>query len=421
MSHISMSDAELAPRTGSGDEEDGDAGTGRPRRKGLVRSAVILLALLAAGAFIAWRDIRPAAPAPMVAPPPEVTVSTPLQQDVADSTSFLGQFSAVDTVELRAQVGGTLMAIGFTDGQIVHKGQLLFTIDPRPYEIKLAQAAAQLETSQAKSVLATAELWRAQQLKNTSFGTAESVDQRAADERAAGAAIAAAQAGLADAKLDLEFSRITAPFTGRIGAHLVSVGNLVSGSRGGTSPTTPLATIVSLDPIYLDFDMSEADYLAYQKARADAGTQTNDVAISLDGDGHFDRRGTLDFIDNALDRSSGTIHARATVPNPDLAITPGQFARLRLTVGKPTPALLVPAAAVVPDQSREMVMTVAPDGTVKPKLVVTGALHRGLRVIRDGLSPTDRVVIDGVVRARPGDKVTPVSGSIAPGPSDAAG
>jgi membrane fusion protein, multidrug efflux system len=211
-----------------------------------------------------------------------------------------------------------------------------------------------------------------------------------------------------------------APFTGRMGAHLVSVGSLVSGSRGGTANTTLLATIVSLDPIHLDFDMSEADYLAYQRVRRGV-SQQNDVAISLDGDGHFDRHGTLDFLDNALDRSSGTIHARATVANPDLAITPGQFARLRVATGEPALSLLVPAAAIVPDQSRQMVMTVAEDGTVVPKVVEAGELHDGLRVIHGGIAPTDLVIIDGLVRARPGAKVTPVTGRIASVPDRDAG
>ena len=202
-----------------------------------------------------------------------------------------------------------------------------------------------------------------------------------------------------DAQLDLEFSHVKAPFTGRIGAHLVSVGSLVSGSRGGTGASTLLATIVSLDPIHLDFDMSEADYLAYQRAH-EGGAPQDDVAISLDGDGHFDRHGTLDFIDNAVNRSSGTIHARATVANPDLAITPGQFARLRVPTGGPAPALLVPAAAVVPDQSREVVMTVAADGTVIPKPVEIGGLHR--RAARDPQRPgADRHGRHRRARARP--------------------
>ena len=349
-------------------------------------------------------------------PPPQVTVSLPLQRTVQTSRRFLGQFSAVDSVELRAQVGGILTAIAFQDGQIVHKGDLLFTIDPRPFQIRLDQGVAQLQTAQAKETLAEAELWRAQQLKRTEFGTAETVDQRAADQRSEQAAIDTAKAAIMDARLDLEFSRITAPFTGRIGAHLVSAGSLVSGSRGGTSPTTLLATIVSLDPIYLDFDMSESDYLAWQQANGGA-TPHADVAISLDGDGHYDRHGTLDFIDNVVNRSSGTIHARATVPNPDFTITPGQFARLRIALGHAATVLLVPASAVVPDQSQHLVMTVAADGTVVPKVVEIGDLYHGLRVIRGGLAITDRVVIDGVVHVRPGAKVTPVNGVIKPDPA----
>lgn len=261
--------------------------------------------------------------------------------------------------------------------------------------------------------MSEAELWRAQQLKRTDFGTAETVDERAADQRSEQAAIETAKAAIKDARLDLEFSRVSAPFTGRIGAHLVSVGSLVSGSRGGTSPTTLLATIVSLDPIYLDFDMSESDYLAWQQANH-AAVPHADVAISLDGDGHFNRHGTLDFIDNVVNRSSGTIHARATVPNPDLTITPGQFARLRVSLGDPARVLLVPAAAVVPDQSRHLVMTVTADGTVVPKVVETGDVYHGLRVIRSGLTANDRVVIDGLVRTRPGIRVAPVNGAIMP-------
>jgi len=387
--------------------------TPRTRRWRMVLAAVLLAALAAIAGEHTWRGTdSPAAPPPA---PPQVTVSAPMRETVASTTGFLGQFSAVDAVELRAQVGGTLTVIAFQDGQIVRRGDPLFVIDPRPFQIKRDQAVAQLQSAEGRQALTDVELWRAQQLRRSEYGTAENVDQRAADQRSARAAIDAAKAAIRDAQLDLEFSQIKAPFTGRIGAHLVSLGSLVSGSRGGTSATTLLATIVSLDPIHLDFDMSEADYLAYQQAHHGAGPNA-DVVISLGGNGHFDRHGTLDFIDNAVDRSSGTIHARATVANPDLAITPGQFARLRVATGSAAPALLVPAAAIVPDQSRQMVMTVAADGTVVPKPVETGDLHRGLRVIRSGLSPTDSVVIDGLVRVHPGVKVTPVAGTIAPGP-----
>jgi RND family efflux transporter MFP subunit len=409
MDNISLADEDVAELTRV-------AGDSRPRvrRRSWWLALVGVMAVLAAAGSerIWWAGERPA-PAPP--PPPQVTMSLPLPQMVQDTGRFLGQFSAVDSVELRAQVGGTLTAIEFKDGQIVHKGDPLFVVDPRPFQIRLDQAVAQFQTAQAKETLSEAELWRAQQLKRTEFGTAETVDQRAADQHSEQAAIDTAKAAISDARLDLEFSRVTAPFTGRIGAHLVSVGSLVSGSRGGTSPTTLLATVVSLDPIYLDFDMSESDYLAYQQTHH--GGAPHDAAdVSLDGDGHFDRHGKLDFIDNAVNRSSGTIHARVTVPNPDLTLTPGQFARLRVTLGDPAPALLVPAAAVVPDQSRQIVMTVAADGTVVPKVVETGDLYRGLRVIRSGLAASDRVVIDGLVRVRPGIKVMPVNGAITPDP-----
>ena len=380
------------------------------------RSAAFLIAIAMTvlgpigGAFVWNGHSAPAVQS--LPPPPQVTVSPPLRQTAQTTLRFLGQFSPVDRVELRAQVGGTLTAIDFQDGQIVHKGDLLFVIDPRPFQIRLDQSIAQLSTAQAKETLSEVELWRAQQLKQTSFGTAETVDQRTADLRSARAAIDTAKAAISDASLDLEFSHVTAPFTGRIGRHLVSVGNLVSGSRGGAGPTTLLATIVSLDPIYLDFDMSESDFLAWQRANHGA-TPHADVAISVDGDGHYDRHGTLDFIDNAVDRSSGTIRARVTVQNPNLSITPGQFARLHVDLGQPAPVLLVPAASIVPDQSQHMVMTVAADGTVVPKVVQLGQLDHGLRIVSGGLAAGDRVIIDGLVHARPGMKVTPVTGTIA--------
>ncbi|MFL5255444.1 MAG: efflux RND transporter periplasmic adaptor subunit [Rhodopila sp.] len=412
MTRSTIIESEIVERTADDDPQ--------PVRRGRRRYGMLVAALLvaagAAGGGLVWRQDSQAAPPPPPPPPPQVTVGTPLRQTIAATTGFLGQFSGVDRVELRAQVGGTLAAIDFHDGQIVHKGDPLFVIDPRPFQIRLDQAVARLQTAEARKSLADAELWRAQQLKQTSFGTAETVDQRAAEQRSAQAAIEAAKAAIRDAQLDLEFARINAPFTGRIGAHLVSAGNLVSGSRGGTSPTTLLATIVSLDPIYLDFDMSEADYLAYQAAHH--GTrQPEDVTIDLNGDGQFDRHGTLDFIDNAVNRSSGTIHARATVPNPDLSITPGQFARLRVPTADAALVLLVPPTAIVPDQAREMVMTVAADGSVVPKLVETGGLYQELRIIRSGLDPSDRVVINGLVRVRPGAKVTPVAGTIAADPA----
>jgi RND family efflux transporter MFP subunit len=345
--------------------------------------------------------------------PAPVTVSTPLQRNLDTQLGFLGQFSAVDRIEIRAQVGGTLTEIDFKDGQIVHKGDLLFVIDPRPYEIKLAEAKAQLRNATSRLELASAELIRAQALKRSNFGTAENVDQRAAEQSAAQAAIDDAKAQIRDAELDLEYSHITAPFTGRIGAHLVSVGGLIAGSRAATSPTTLLTTLVSLDPIYLDFDMSESDYLAFSRGRARlSGPDADRVAISLSDENRYDRVGSLDFVDNALDRSSGTIHARARVPNSDLFLVPGEFARIRLAVAPPVPTLLLPDAAVILDQSQHIVMTVSPDGTATPKPVEIGDLRGGLRVIRSGITRNDRVIIDGLMHAIPRAKVAPKDGPI---------
>jgi multidrug efflux system membrane fusion protein len=345
--------------------------------------------------------------------PPQVVVSRPLERELDTQLGFLGQFSAVDRVELRAQVGGTLTQIRFKDGDIVHKGDLLFVIDPVPYEIKLAQANAQLENATARLEFANRELARAQMLKRNGVVAVENVDQRTSDQQAAQAAFDDAQAQIRDARFDLDHCRIIAPFTGRIGTHLVSVGNLVAGSRAASSPTTLLATLVSLDPLYLDFDMSESDYLAFSRERAKQKEVLADkIEIALSDETDFSRQGTLDFVDNVLDRSSGTIHVRATVPNADLFLTPGSFARVQLALGAPVTTLLVPDAAVLPDQTRHLVMTVAPDDTVVPKPVETGDERGGLRVIRSGLNADDRVIIEGLPYASPGSKVSSKDGDI---------
>ena len=386
-----------------------------PRRRRTWRtSAVAAVAVLALFALYLGFGTHKGGQAVALAPPVlPVTVSEPLQREVDSRAGFLGQFSAIDRVELRAQVGGTLTEIHFKDGQIVHKGDLLFVIDPRPYEIRLEQAKAALQTAVARVELANHQLTRAQSLKRNEFATQETVDQRTSDQDSSQAAVEDAKSRVRDAELDLEYCHVRAPFTGRIGARQVSIGGLIAGSRAATSPTTLLTTLVSLDPLYLDFDMSESDFLTFSRERARlGGPLANKVLIGLSDENGYPHNGTLDFIDNALDRSSGTIHARATVPNPDLFLAPGQFARLRVAIAPPTPVYLLPDSAVVLDQSQHLVMTVAPDATVKPKIVTTGELRGGLRVIQSGLEPTDRVVIDGLVRAVPGTKVAPQDGTI---------
>jgi RND family efflux transporter MFP subunit len=380
----------------------------------LLSCAVALAVLVAVGVLVrrppGMTTVRAdtAPPAPL----PKVSVSPPFKRDLETRLGFLGQFSAVERVELRAQVGGTLTEIGFKDGDVVRKGQLLLLIDPVPYEIKLSQAIAQLETADARLALATRQLERREELRSKDASSAEEVDHFVTEKRAAQASVDHAKALIRDARFDLDHCRISAPFTGRIGTHLVSVGNLVAGSRGGIS-TTLLATIVSLDPIYLDFDMSEAEYMTFAREHAkQKGPLANQLQVSLSDEKIFSRFGTLDFIDNALNRSSGTIHARATVPNVDLLLTPGGFARVRLPLPNTSSALLVPDAAVLPDQSGYVVLTIGPDDVVTSKAVQLGDLRGGLRVIHSGLAPTDRLIIEGVETTTPGSKVSPKAGSI---------
>jgi RND family efflux transporter MFP subunit len=387
----------------------------RPSKPGVKAwaGALVGLGLVAGGVIFGPHLLSSTALQTAAVAPPAVEVSTPLQQVVATRLQFLGQFSAVDKVELRAQVGGTLTGIGFKDGDIVHKGDLLFVIDPTPYQIKLSEATAQLASAQARVDLANREAYRADTMKQTGYGSVENADQRTADLRAAQAAVDNAQAAVRDAQFDLDHTRITAPFTGRIGTHMVSVGNLIAGSRAATSPTTLLATLVSTDTIYLNFDMSEADYMKFLRERqSQTGPLAHKVQIALADETRFTHKGTLDFIDNTLDRTSGTIHARATVPDADGLLTPGGFARVRLSVTPPAPALLVPDASVLPDQSEHIVLTVGADNVVTPKHVEVGDLRDGLRVIGAGLAPSDKVIIDGIPTARAGAKVSPEAGTI---------
>jgi membrane fusion protein, multidrug efflux system len=387
------------------------AATNKSSHRKMLRWQLPLLAVLVAGGvggFAYFSQEASHASVPPAAPLAAVTVSNPLQRDVEARLGAIGQFSAINRVELRAQVGGTLSEIHFEDGQMVRKGDLLFVVDPRPYEIKLGQANAALESAKSRYSLATNQLERTQALLKTGNSTREVFDQRVSEQQAAQAAIDDAQSRIRDAQLDLEYTRVTAPFTGRIGARQVSVGGLIAGSRAATSPTTLLATLVSLDPIYLDFDMSEQDYLTFQRQRQkQAGPLDNKAEASLSDETSYGYQGALNFLDNTVNRSSGTIHARATFKNPDLFLAPGQFARVRIGLTAPAPALLVPDASVLADQSSHIVLTVSDKNVVVPKPVELGDLRGGLRVVRSGLAPTDRVIVDGIPTARPGSVVDP--------------
>ena len=389
-----------------------------PRKRGMaarITLGVVALLAVAGGGYWVVVARRQAAPAAIAAAPPRpaVTVSPPLQRNVAQTTDFTGQFSAVDQVELQAQVSGYLTEIHFTDGQIVRTGDLLYVIDPRPYAIQLQQAVAQYQTAAASLDLANKEINRSTVLHRNDFASGETVDQRTQIQQAALAAIEQARAAIRSAQLNLDFTRITAPFTGRIGARQVSIGSLVSGGMGAASSTN-LGNIVSLNPIHLDFDMSEADSLAYRRfIAAETPGPEAIVKVSLSDEAGWPRQGVMDFMDNQVDRSSGAMHARLTVANPDLLIAPGQFARLQLPMSAPRPVLLVPDAALVTDQSRKLVATVLPDGTVLRKPVEIGALDGDrLRVVTKGLDSSDQVIINGLMRIRPGVKVSPHAGHI---------
>ena len=343
---------------------------------------------------------------PAVIPPPSVAVAMPMQANVADSTDLTGQFSAVNQVVLRAQVSGYLTEIHFKDGQIVQKGDLLFVIDPRPYEIQLEQANAQFQTGSATLALANKQLERSARLNRVAVESDEHLDESTQSQRAAAAAVKAAEAAIHAAQLNIEFTHIVAPFSGRISRRHVSIGSLITGGPGATT-ATELTTIVSLDPIYLDFDLSEADYAVYQHSASARPSGASAVQISVDGERPWARTGDLDFLDNEIDRRSGTLHARATLANPDMTIAPGGFARVRVPLSASLPQLLVPDAAVGTDQSSRLVMVVQ-DGVVVPKPVEIGPLEdHAMRVITRGLLPTDRVVVQGLMRTRPGMKVEP--------------
>ena len=349
------------------------------------------------------------------AAPPAVTVSQPIRRELAEWDEYTGQFAAKEYVEIRARVSGYLTEIHFADGQIVKEGDLLFVIDPRPYEATLAAARAQLAQANAQVDLATQQLNRSAELRKKDFEPASNYDQRVSDLKVATAATESAKAAIRSAELNVGFTQITAPLAGRISNHQVSVGNLVSGSDSATTPA--LTTIVSLDPIYFYFDMSEGDYLTYQRATAagklDEARDSSPVYVRLTDETEWPRRGLLNFIDNQVDRGAGTIRARATFANSDFFVTPGQFGRIRIAASERYNAILIPDGAVVTDQSRKVVMTVKDDGTVEPKVVRPGPMtDDGLRIIRSGLAPTDRVIINGLVRARPGGKVTPQPGNI---------
>ena len=344
-----------------------------------------------------------------------VTVSEPLAKRVTQWDEYSGRFEAVATVEVRARVSGFIDKIDFRDGQIVKEGDPLFTIDRRPYEIAVESAEAEVARNKAQVDLAELQVGRGASLIASRTITEAEQDSRKSTLAVARAQLKSAEAALRNAQLNLEWTNVTAPIAGRISDRKVDAGNLISGGQTGA---TLLATIVTLDPIRFVFDISEADHLRYSRlilsgALASSRDGANPVRIRLSDETDWKRTGKVDFVDNAMTARSGTIRVRALVENKDQLLTPGIFGRLQLFGGE-YDALLVPDSAIISDQARKIVFTVGDDGVVQAKPVTLGTIVDGLRVIRSGLAPTDKVVLDGLANpmVRPGAKVVPQKGEI---------
>lgn len=391
---------------------------GRRNPRWLVVSLMLAAIVVAGGYWYSERRVVAPNQVASAAPPPmPVTVAKPLVKEIVEWDEFTGQFAPVDSVEIRSRVSGYLESIHFADGQIVQKDDLLFVIDPRPFEISLASAQAALASAQARVNLAQQQLDRAEKLKKSDFVSQSTFDERLEELQSASADAEVARAAINAANLNLTYTRITAPITGRIGTHEVSIGNLVTGGESGN--TTRLTTVVSLDPIHLTFDVSEADFLAYQRAVAEGrlrSTRDANLGVSahLMDESDWSMQGEIDFVNNEVDRTAGTIRARAVFPNSEGLVTPGQFGRIRIPGSDLYAAILIPDSAILSDQSQKIVMSVAPDGTVVPKVIRPGPGYEGLRIVREGLTADDVIIIDGLMRARPGARVEPQPGTIQP-------
>jgi RND family efflux transporter MFP subunit len=344
--------------------------------------------------------------APPPPPTPVVSVAQPLERTVIDWDDYVGRFEAIQDAEIRPRVSGAVTGLFFRDGQDVAKGQPLIEIDPRPYRAALAQAEADVGRAAATLANARTELARARTLLDAEAESKEEYEARDTAVRTAIANLAAARATAEARRLDVEFTTVRAPISGRISDRRVSIGDYVQ------EGTTVLTRIVTLDPIWFTFEGSEAFYLKYQRQaargeRASSRGAPNPVEIQLADESGYNWQGRMVFVDNALDTGSGTIRAKAEVANPRRNLTPGMFGRARLLGSGSYQALLVPDEAIVTDQTRKIAYTVGRDNKIVPRVVETGPLVEGLRVVRSGLAPTELVVLDGLTRLQPGAQVKP--------------
>lgn len=388
----------------------------------LMRDTLKLLFALALSTLVAscGEGQKQAAP-----PPPAVTVAKPVKRTVTDFDEYVGRFTAINSVEVRARVSGYLDKVHFKDGQLVKQGDLLFTIDKRPFQNTLDQARANLVQAQSNLAFTESDYTRGQQLVRDKTITDQTFEQRAQAYRNAKASVSNNEAAVRQAELDLEFTELRAPVNGRIGDRRVSPGNLVTGGTGGN--TTLLAVIVSTDPIYFEFTFDESAYLRYERLASkgqDVASRNASVPIALKliDERDFDHKGKMDFVDNVIDRSTGTIRGRAVLANPDSVFTPGMFARVRVPGSPSYEALLLPDAAIATEQARRFVIVIDEQDTARIKYVTLGQLTSdNLRVIKEGIVPDDRIVISGLIQARPGQKVRPEEQGAKPAGSASAG
>jgi RND family efflux transporter MFP subunit len=344
-----------------------------------------------------------------------VTVAPPLAKHIKTWDEFPGRFEPVARVELRPRVSGYVDQVNFKEGTIVKQGDLLFTLDKRPFKIAVEAAKAEVDRTQAQVVFAKADLERAAPLVETKVLSEQVFEQRKSSLGVAEAQVMAAKAQLDSAQLNLEWAEVRAPISGRVSDKKIDVGNLV---LGGQVSSTLMATIVTTDPIHFVFDTSEADYMRYARFRKSgvlpaSRLAPNPVRVKLADEKDWSHEGVMDFVDNAFNQRSGTIRGRALLANKDDLLTPGIFARIAV-YGGDVDALLVPDAAIISDQASKIVYTVSADNVIVATPVTLGQMFEGLRVIESGLKPTDLVVIEGVANPaiRPGTKVAPTTGAI---------
>ncbi len=356
-------------------------------------------------------------------PPPKVTTALPQTATITNWDEYPGHLEAVESVEVRPRVSGYIDSIHFQDGAEVKTGDLLFVIDPRPFQAELDRASAERQVAETRLELAKNDLDRAETLRGTRAISVEELDSRNKSFREAQAALTAAKAAEAVAQLNLDYTRVTAPIAGRIGRRLVTVGNLVQG--GGMVPGTLLATLVSLDPVYCYFDADEAAFLRYRKngettEAAGSKPAALECELALVGETGFPHRGRVDFFDNTVNPQTGTIRMRGVFANADRVLVPGMFATARVPAGPPVKGLLVPAVAIGSDQGNKFVLTVNDAGIVEPKPIQVGRQQGAMRLVTAGLTGKEAVIVNGLMMARPGGKVQVVNEATPPAAGSAA-